>query len=567
MSLLSLNRKLKTSMMPFIWAFAAVFIIGIFASFTFNGVQTSDMPRVASLARVAGEEIPIEEFAAVLEQNLEQTRQFASFGGGVVTVRDLADAPARAYNQLLEERARAAAAEAEGVRVDYGEASRDLEKSVEERLATVAQGATPSERAAIRQSLLSRPQVEAHRRQLLAERLREKLSATARPVEVQAAHILIKIDGISEATARTRAETLARQAKAGADFAKLARENSQDEGSKVKGGVVGWVGALPAPQPTGKNAAPDPNAVGNFVPEFTAAALRLKKGEVSDPVRSNFGYHVIKIIDERDYRPPAEPPAPKTPKKPGDPPEKTPEQKRQEALDNYRNAAGSKIAEGVFAEWKARLESQVEPVSPWLKGYQLEQQANQFTMGSDGKPVDTNDLLSQAIAYYEEALKSNDPTSGRALAYKIVQLIHRRALQLEEAKKTAEAKAELARAVEMLKTWAPKASDAEMYFLQGEVLEKSADKTGALQAYQKSMEAAYGNADVLQRLEARFKTLGRKDLAGKATAKAAEATKRQQAQQAAQQAEMQRRIQEQIKQQMEDQAREKGGNAPAPEGR
>jgi peptidyl-prolyl cis-trans isomerase C len=72
------------------------------------------------------------------------------------------------------------------------------------------------------------------------------------------------------------------QLKGGADFAKLATEQSRDEGTKANGGELQW-------------AAPT-----TYVRPFAEALARLKKGEMTEtPVRTNFGWHVIKLDDMR----------------------------------------------------------------------------------------------------------------------------------------------------------------------------------------------------------------------------------------------------------------------------
>lgn len=88
-------------------------------------------------------------------------------------------------------------------------------------------------------------------------------------VEVQVRHILV--DKLSTA------QDIEKQLKNGADFATLAKKYSTDTGSKSKGGEIGWV----------KND-------GTYVAAFTNAALKLKKGEISAPVKSQYGYHIIK---------------------------------------------------------------------------------------------------------------------------------------------------------------------------------------------------------------------------------------------------------------------------------
>ncbi len=102
--------------------------------------------------------------------------------------------------------------------------------------------------------------------------------------EVRASHILFKVEGDDEAAwedARKKAEGIAEQARSGADFAELARKNSQD-GSASSGGDLGFFGR------------------GRMVKPFEDAAFSLPKNDVSAPVRSQFGWHVIKVTDRRE---------------------------------------------------------------------------------------------------------------------------------------------------------------------------------------------------------------------------------------------------------------------------
>lgn len=101
-------------------------------------------------------------------------------------------------------------------------------------------------------------------------------------------HILFRVPDVSdrevEAKARKRAEAALARARAGEDFAKLAEELSEDPGSKKKGGDVGY--AARSGDATAK--------------EFEDAAFALKLGEVSGLVRSEFGFHVIKLEEKQD---------------------------------------------------------------------------------------------------------------------------------------------------------------------------------------------------------------------------------------------------------------------------
>jgi len=103
-------------------------------------------------------------------------------------------------------------------------------------------------------------------------------------IEVQQSHvrhILIKTSELmSESEARTRLLNLKERLENGADFAELARVNSED-GSAAQGGDLGWIGP------------------GDTVPEFERAMNALKIGQISDPVRSPFGWHLIEVLERR----------------------------------------------------------------------------------------------------------------------------------------------------------------------------------------------------------------------------------------------------------------------------
>lgn len=100
--------------------------------------------------------------------------------------------------------------------------------------------------------------------------------------ETRARHILIQPDLLtSEADARREAEQVYRELQAGADFAALAREHSDDATSASRGGDLGW---LP------------PDAV---VPPFQQAMDALAPGELSEPFETRFGWHVVEVQDRR----------------------------------------------------------------------------------------------------------------------------------------------------------------------------------------------------------------------------------------------------------------------------
>ncbi len=102
--------------------------------------------------------------------------------------------------------------------------------------------------------------------------------------QVNARHILLKSNPlVSDAEARNRLSRLRERILGGADFADLARAHSDDPGSAVKGGELGWA---------------DP---GIYVKEFQDALKNTSVGDISQPFKSQFGWHIMQVQGWRDY--------------------------------------------------------------------------------------------------------------------------------------------------------------------------------------------------------------------------------------------------------------------------
>jgi peptidyl-prolyl cis-trans isomerase C len=105
----------------------------------------------------------------------------------------------------------------------------------------------------------------------------EKFKAQASGTEYRARHILVEKEDDAKA--------LIAQIKGGAKFEDLAKKNSKDPGSAENGGDLDFANP------------------GSYVPEFSQALVKLKKGEMTDaPVKSQFGYHIIKLEDTREAK-------------------------------------------------------------------------------------------------------------------------------------------------------------------------------------------------------------------------------------------------------------------------
>jgi peptidyl-prolyl cis-trans isomerase C len=100
----------------------------------------------------------------------------------------------------------------------------------------------------------------------------EAIKQTPNEQEVHARHILVATEG--------EAKDIEAQLKNGADFATLAKQNSKDPGA-AEGGDLGYF------------------TKDQMVPEFAEAAFKLDKGQISEPVKTQFGWHIIKLEDKR----------------------------------------------------------------------------------------------------------------------------------------------------------------------------------------------------------------------------------------------------------------------------
>ncbi len=99
-----------------------------------------------------------------------------------------------------------------------------------------------------------------------------------------ARHILIRPNElISDDDARIRLEQLRARVLGGEDFGELARSHSDDRGSAIKGGELGWLNP------------------GSLIPRFEEVSDSLAPGEISEPFKTQFGWHIVQVMDRREH--------------------------------------------------------------------------------------------------------------------------------------------------------------------------------------------------------------------------------------------------------------------------
>lgn len=193
--------------------------------------------------------------------------------------------------------------------------------------------------------------------------------------ERQASHILITVAGnatdAEKATARDKARKIWQEAKENpANFAQLAKEHSQDPGSAAQGGDLGFFGR------------------GAMVKPFEDAAFKMAVGELSEPVTSEFGFHIIKLaaIKAAKVRP-------------------LQEVREEIAAELKKQSAGKKFAESAenFSNLVYEQGDSLKPVAQQL-GLKIEQSGWTSRLASD-TPLLNNAKLLQAV-FSDEVLKN-----------------------------------------------------------------------------------------------------------------------------------------------------------------
>lgn len=469
MSLTTLRRKFKRADKIFYWGFIIIFGASAFSLFGTYQINQRAQAEDAVVARVNGDEISRDLYQNMLQ--LDRQRLQMSNPSAANAPEMEIQMRAAAYDMAEKATLQVQMAKQMGVHVSDAEARAQQQKYVDQFLTGKLAGLTGEDKRAAEDQARRMFPLELVQNDMLRQGLQKQLESQTKPTEAdlmksfqeyKTRHILIKTDGRPEAEAKRRADEALAKVKAGGNFEQLARQYSDDPGSKAKGGDLGWVN-----QKTG------------FVPEFKEALFKLGKGEVSPLVKSQFGYHIIKVEDIRSN-------VPKDINKPG---------KKADYLKQYTD----QLVQEKFGALmdKAQKSAKVEPVDPFVKGY-LAENAMLEAMQKNNQPL-ANAKLKEAIAGYEKAAVGRD--GGPAIYTKLSQLYQQ---SKDDAKAIGALKQALAARTEPM-----------MAFQLGELEMKNKNNTGALAAYQKASEVAFDAPWLRPQLASRFKELKRPDLAAK----------------------------------------------------
>ena len=226
--------------------------------------------------------------------------------------------------------------------------------------------------------------------------------------EVLTSHIMIftnREDEAQIAQAKLKIDSIYKQVLAGDDFGKLAREYSEDTGTASRNGELPWFG------------------IGRMVPEFEKAAFALKeKGDFSEPVKSAYGWHIIKLLDKRGIAPFDE--------------TKTDIEQRIKR-DARANVGQESFVAGLKKEYNLQIKNaNADEIASLLEGKQLSDSAFQAETAGLKKPLVSFADKTYSQADFAEFLKSNSysakSTASEIISEKLDAFVSQKLLAYEE---------------------------------------------------------------------------------------------------------------------------------------
>jgi len=274
--------------------------------------------------------------------------------------------------------------------------------------------------------------------------------------QVHARHILIKTDTRPEEQAKRRAEEILKKLKAGGSFEALAREFSEDKSNSQSGGDLGYFGR------------------GRMVPEFEKAAFALKPGEISGLVKTNFGYHIIKVEDSkveypRDFA-----------------------KNRKKLFEAYRSAQ-AQTKKTRFYE-NLRRHARIVIKDPELRGYMALQESYMAI-----SPAERDKKLVEAMRAYEQATRT-DPANYTAW------------IMLAEIHRNRGRKAEAMKIYETLLEGKDPIEDPKLRLQLGRLYLENGEKDKALDQFDLAKDVGYADPEIQYQLLQIYQEMKRPDL-------------------------------------------------------
>lgn len=404
--------QMRKSMKVVIYIVVVAFALGLLYTGYSGGLQQATGGALAgSVAVVNKEKISNQEFNELFLQIV--TLQESS--GQRVPASQTEALKAQLLNQMINGKLVLQAAKDARIKVAKSELDKDYqeyvkqypdEKSFQEALK--ARNLTVRE---FRDRLSDQKMVEK-----MVEQVQKDAKVTDKQVaeafeEVKARHILIRVEKPEQdAAAKAKAEDAVKKLRAGADFAKLAKELSDDPGSKDKGGDVGFFKR------------------GQMVAEFEKAAFSLGKGEISDPVKTTYGYHVIQVLDQKEAKGAEFDKAKDSLRK------QLVEQAGQKAFNDWfsalRKKANIEIKDAQLAAYNAASEGDLKKAKELYQEALKKTPNNGYIYGDLAKIAEQEKKSDDALKYYESAVKY---APGEALFHLSLGELYQKKNQAEKA--------------------------------------------------------------------------------------------------------------------------------------
>lgn len=415
---------------------------------------------VPAVAQVNGESISVLE----LDRAYATIASFAAQLGQPIARAQEVELRFSALQELVDQRLMLQAAKRERIRVDNKRVNEEftaLQQAYGDQFNTILrmQGLNhASLRDLIRENLLLQKVREEKSKVVVTdEEVREAFDREREEIEVR--HILIDpsaddLGGDWDAALR-KAEEIVERLNAGEAFEELAAAYSADPGSKNAGGSLGFI----------RRDTP-------FVTEFLDAAFALEVGEISAPVESPYGYHIIQVTERRFDEP---------------------EQPFEEVEESLRARIEQEKGLEQFTQWleAERAKAEITIDDPQLRAYQLAQAGR----------------LDQAIAQYREAI-ALDPFDGY-LYYRLARLLE----QVGAEDEAIDAYADAAKTA---------ATDPFLWFALGSAYQERGEFDKAKEAYVNASELSPSNLQLHQILASAFREIGEEELAAEEQRKVAE---------------------------------------------
>ncbi len=486
-------KKLQAASLVLVFVIAAS-LITYFAAVPTGG-PTEGGGAGEVVAEVNGEPIQRLQFEMQAE---ERTRERISMAGGdalaAIGVRS------EVLEQQILQTLIAQAAEKEGISISDRDLDREIDRLVDQQVKQererAAQGKEISDQQfemIIRNSFgkslrewredlkkVWEPRKPLLRTALIEQKLKEKVAKVPVPSDdelkrsydlLEIRHILISTDKRTEEQARQRAEEILQKIKSGGDFARLAREFSDDPGSKQSGGSLGSI--------------PRSQVAIMFVPEFAKVVEALQPGQVSDLVKTQFGFHIIRLESV----------------KPNVPPDF--DQKKEE----YRKQYVENRREALWNQYLAQLRrtAKIKILDPELQAFQTLEELRQKA-GTPEYPA----ALDRAIQAFEKATK--EIPSAEAMV--VLGQLYRTQSEMPGLAEPARKKARES-AITAWQNALQRIESIQLRMMLAELYRKEKQDDLAVKQYEEIGKVAWDRPDIHAQLRSIYKEMGRQDLVQK----------------------------------------------------